>query len=54
MSSVYKYLLRECNGVGRMVAGRVVVSGGRDVLLNVQWRGSAVLLLKLIWMNARR
>ena len=37
-----------------MIAGGEVVSGGRDVLLNVQWRGIAVLLLKLIWMNARR
>ena len=23
-------LLRECNGVGRVIGGRVVVSGGRD------------------------
>ena len=40
--------------IGRVIAGGEVVSGGRDVLSNVQWRGIAVLLLKLIWMNARR
>ena len=32
----------ECKGVGRVIAGRVVVSGGRDVLSNLQWRGIAV------------
>ena len=27
---------RECNGVGRAVAGREVVSGGRDVILKAK------------------
>ena len=51
MPSVYKNLLRECNGVGQVIAGREVVSDGRDVLAvsghtsdNLLLRGSHLML----------